>query len=358
VKHLIPAAVLLALCACGGGSAPPAPPTPPSYTWTLATDHAAYAGRDGAGIVVLNGAAYMLGGWRTVNEAESTPNFPETGDWGCCTTSEVWRSTDGVNWALLTVAPWTGRHMAGWVAFNGKLWVFGGDSNHGHYMRDAWSSPDGVNWTQEASDLPWGNRVLHYAVVFNDAVYVMGGQQLPESITPAPVPYPTTPTYYSDVWRSTDGTHWSKIGNMPAAVGMICGSVVFNGELWVVGGGQYGDDSLGTAGVATNNIWSTADGITWTVHATPAWSGKRYHNVLVYRNQLWVLAGMGADGGGYSNEVWHSSDGETWQQLPSTPWLARHAASAFVLDSALWFTDGTTDDGLEVNDLWQLAETP
>jgi hypothetical protein len=360
MKHLIPAAVAVALVACGGGSstAPIQPPTPTAYTWTLAHEHAAYAGRDGAGVVVLNNVAYMLGGWRTVNEAQSTPTFPETGDWGCCTTSEVWRSTDGATWTRIAVAPWEGRHMSGWVAFNGKLWVLGGDSNHGHYQLDAWSSPDGLHWTQEANDLPWGHRVLHYAVAYNSYVYVMGGQQLPEAITPAPSPYPTEPVYYSDVWRSSDGAHWTQVGSLPAATGMICGSVVFNGAIWVVGGGQYGDDSLGTSGIALNSVWSSTDGVNWTVHAPAPWSGKRYHNVLVFNGELWVLAGMGKDGGGYSNEVWHSADGETWTQLQGTPWSPRHAASAFVLDSALWFTDGTDDGGIEDNDIWQLAVQP
>lgn len=317
-------------------------------------EHAPYAGRDGAGMVELNGATYMLGGWRNTYEAQFTPDFPETGLWGCCTTSEVWRTTDGVSWEMLGNAPWEGRHMAGWVAFNGKLWVIGGDTNHAHYMHDVWNSPDGTHWTQVTNSLPWGDRVLHYTVAYNGFLYVMGGQQLPEAIHPPPVPYPTAPVYYSDVWRSADGVNWEQIGSMPAATGMICGSVVFNNAIWVIGGGQYGDDTLGTAGIATNAVWSTTDGINWTQHATPPWSGLRYHNVIVYDSAIWVLAGMGKDGGGYFNEVWYSRDGETWTQVESTPWLERHAASAFVLAGKLWLTDGTINSGYEVNDLWAI----
>jgi N-acetylneuraminic acid mutarotase len=302
----------------------------------------------------MNGTAYLLGGWRWASDPAN--GFPETGIDGCCTTSQVWKSTDGVTWTQLADAPWEGRHMAGWAALNGQIFVVGGDINHGHYQPNVWASPDGEHWTEIADALPFGDRALHYATAFNGALWVMGGQQMPALEVPQPVPYPIAPTYYDDVWRSTDGAHWEQVGTMPHALGMICGAAVFNGELWVIGGGTYGDDIQAVPGVAYNEVWSTADGEHWTEHASPPWSGRRYHNVAVYDGTLWVMAGNGKDGSpSYFNDVWYSADGETWVELPSTPWADRHAASVFVLNGQLFLTGGTDNSQISHNDVWALA---
>jgi hypothetical protein len=350
-----------ALSACGGGTAPtsqPSNPTPtpaPTYTWYQAATQAPFAGRDGAGLVAFSGKLWLLGGWRWASAPEA--NFPQTGLPGCCTTSEVWNSTDGVHWMLATVAPWEGRHMAGWVVFLGKLWVIGGDDNSGHYQPNVWNSSDGVNWSQVTSALPWGDRVLHYVVPFNGRLYVMGGQQLPAALNPIPNPYPTEPVNYADVWSSSDGITWQQVSSMPAALGMICGSVVFNNQLWVIGGGTYGDDTQGVAGTAYNEVWSTPDGVTWTQHMDAPWPARRYHNVVEFNSGLFVLAGIGDDGSSDKNDVYYSTDGESWQTLNapgSAPWVERHAASAAVFNGALWLTGGTDNGQIQHNDVWQL----
>lgn len=269
--------------------------------------------------------------------------------------SEVWSSGDGVNWRLEAVAPWEPRHMAGWVSYAGKLWVIGGDNNSGHYESDVWSSPDGIHWTQVTNAVPWAPRVLHYVVAFNGALYVIGGQQLFETLVPTPNPYPTEPVYYDDVWRSVDGANWEQVGVVPHAIGMICGSVVFNGALWVIGGGQYGDSGLGLVGPSFNEVWSTADGVSWTQHATATWGPRSYHNVLAFDGKLWVMAGDVQDSGSYLNDVWYSADGEQWTQLQSTPWVARHAASAAALNGTLYFTGGTDYGQSQHNDVWTLS---
>lgn len=361
------ALLLLLLTACSGSpgtdAAPPnglAGPAQPAvshvYAWANPVAQAAFAGRDGASALVLNGKAWLLGGWRVPNE--SSGNFIQTGIAGCCTTSEVWSSGDGLNWTLVTVAPWAARHMAGWVAFNGKLWVIGGDDNAGYYQSDVWSSSDGAHWTQVAASVPWAPRVLQYALAFDGRVWIMGGQQVPATLVPRPNPYPATPVYYSDVWTSFDGANWVRVGSLPHALGMICGAVVFQNQMWVIGGGTYGDDTQDAAGVPYNEVWSSSDGFNWTQHPNAPWPARRYHSVAVFDNQIWVMAGIGNDGQPDKNDVWHSPDGANWTQLPSTPWSERHAASAFVFNGSLYFTGGTDNGGIQHNEIWQLAIQP
>lgn len=79
------------------------------------------------------------------------------GSAGKSVTNEIWRSADGVTWTRVTpigtIFSPRDRHAA--VAFNNKLWVVGGWDEFpglggtGTRFNDVWSSPDGVNWTQQ-----------------------------------------------------------------------------------------------------------------------------------------------------------------------------------------------------------------
>jgi len=345
----------------------------PVYGWGNISAQAPFAGRDGAGLLVFQNKLWLLGGWNP-----DTTVFPKT------TTNEVWNSPDGKQWtqvkpntfgtsAFNPNTDWEGRHMAGWAVFQNKLWIIGGDSNQCHYQPNVWNSGDGVHWTQVASNVPWGNRVLFYTLVFNNKIWVMGGQTLDLDDCPGPQ---EPETLYNDVWSSSDGANWilvrpSTLGHtylnlakpQPreaptastwSARGVICGAVVFNGKMWLVGGGVYGTPS--TPEALYNDVWNSVDGVTWTrvINHAP-WNPRIYHDITVFDGHMWVLGGHGPDGGGNLADVWYSADGVNWTQLPYTPWLARHAASVAVFKDALWLTGGTTDqDGLQ-DDVWKLG---
>jgi hypothetical protein len=344
------------------------PPPTPAYGWGNVTVQAPFAPRDGAGMVVYQNKLWLLGGWNA-----DTTVFPNT------TSNEVWSSPDGKHWtqvkrntfgtsAFNPATDWEGRHMAGWAVFQNKLWIVGGDSNQCHYQPNVWNSSDGAHWTEVASDVPWGNRVLFYTLVFNNKLWVMGGQTLQLDDCPGPV-LPTQT--YNDVWTSSNGSSWTEVkaSSVDASRfcffcdraatdyswtprGVICGAVVFNGRMWLIGGGVYGTPT--TPDVLYNDVWSSADGMSWTraVNHAP-WNPRIYHDITVYDGKIWVIGGNAGNGGGNLNDVWYSSDGVNWKQLPNTPWLARHAASVAVLNSTLWMTGGTAYSGSQ-NDVWML----
>jgi hypothetical protein len=295
----------------------------------------------------------VLGGWNA-----DTTVFPKT------TNNEVWSSPDGKHWtqvkrntfgtsAFNPATDWEGRHMAGWIVFQNKLWIVGGDSNQCHYQPNVWNSTDGAHWTELASNVPWGNRVLFYTLVFKNKLWVMGGQTLQLDDCPGPA----APTQiYNDVWTSSDGANWSKVAAASEASwaprGVICGAVVFNGRMWLIGGGVYGTSS--TPDVAYNDVWNSADGVNWSrVIDHAPWDPRIYHDITVFDGHMWVLGGNAGNGGGNLDDVWYSSDGVHWKQLPNTPWLARHAASVAVLNGTLWLTGGTAYSGSQ-NDVWSL----
>ena len=94
----------------------------------------------------------------------------------------------GVNWTLATgAASWQGRMSPSSLVFQNKMWLMGGRYDFGTYFSDVWSSSDGVNWTQAIATAPW-NKWNHESVVFLNKMWVIGGQ--------------SSGTLPSDVWYS------------------------------------------------------------------------------------------------------------------------------------------------------------
>jgi hypothetical protein len=319
-----------------------------NYRWTEVTKKATFAPRDGAGALTYQGKMWLLGGWNPGDRM----HFPRI-----CN-NEVWNSRDGITWTLVkpntfldrTFDPtrdWEGRHTAGYVVFKNRMWIVGGDVNQGHYHDDVWNSTDGKTWTlvNKGKKVPWGPRALHYTVVHGDRIWVLGGQTVPQFAASGEV-------FYRDIWTSADGLSWEQIKPKEpfwSARGMIGGSAVFKGRVWVLGGGTYDTPKVKSRNFY-NDVWSTSDGVAWTRHVEQApWHPRQYHEVAVYDDRLWVMEGYHANGGN-RNDVWYCADGVNWYEVPKTPWRPRHAASVYVHDGALWMVAGNNMQ----SDVWKL----
>jgi len=258
--------------------------------------------------------------------------------------SEVWSSTDGATWTLENhQAPWEGRHTAGCVVHRGRMWIVGGDCNQHHYQNDVWSSADGVHWELANDHVPWAPRVLHYTLAFGGKIWVMGGQTLPQFA-------PADEVFYNDVWCSADGVTWQRVTEHAPWVprGMTGGGAVFQDRMWILGGGTY--DTLNTPNrLFYNDVWSSADGVHWERRLESApWEPRQYHDVAVFDDRMWVMEGWNQVN---RRDVWYSADGVTWHEVPDTPWAPRHAASVFVYDNALWMVAGNN----MFPDVWKLT---
>lgn len=312
---------------------PAAGSTPaPAYRWVQVTDRAPFPPRDGAGAAVFADKMWLLGGWNPSDKAY----FPHT-----CV-SDVWSSTDGATWTRLPDAPWEGRHTAGYVIHDQKMWIVGGDPIQHHYQSDVWNSADGVNWTRVADNVPWAPRVLHYTVAHAGRIWVLGGQTTPQFAAADEV-------FHNDVWSSRDGVTWERVmEHAPwSPRGMIGGSVVFQGRMWLIGGGTY-DTPQRPQRQFFGEVWSSADGQDWKCHtAQVPWHPRQYHETAAFDGHLWVLEGWNQAN---RNDVWYSEDGATWLELPNTPWAPRHAASVFVFHDALWLVAGNHFG----RDVWKL----
>jgi hypothetical protein len=73
--------------------------------------------------------------------------------------------------------------------------------------------------------------------------------------------------------------------------------------MWVIGGANMNG--------AKNDVWSSADGITWTqATASAPFTPRIKLAALTLNNQLCVVAG---DDGTRTHEIWCSPDGAQWR---------------------------------------------
>lgn len=302
-----------------------------TYSWSLVTANADFFPRDGAGTIIYDNKIWLMGGWN----GDSVPTR----------NSQVWNSTDGVNWTLINPdAPWPERHCAGWIVFQNKLWLVGGDGEV-----DVWNTTDGITWDLITDNAPWGPRYKPYILLFHDTIWLMGGFDYFDGN------YQT----YNDVWYSVDGANWVLAnGNCPwEPRGIIHGKVIFDGKVWILGGGLYGNPDPHNE-TYYNDIWCSSDCINWTeVNSNPPWVPRLHHNVAVFDNKIWVMDGHNRNYNipiyGYlRNDVWYSSDGISWTELTNTPWTPTHAASTFIWDSCLYLAAGYLR-----NEVWKLEST-
>lgn len=299
--------------------------------WILETQHAAWQPRDSSGELVFRDQLWILGGW--FDSFAAPPR-------------DVWSSADGREWKQTTSeAPWKYSDLSMTLTFKDRMWLMGGWYNgrlEGHgATSEVWSSTDGKDWTLEAS-AAWSPRIAAGTVVFKDRMWVLGG----------------TENYYfgdarslkNDVWSSADGRTWKQeTANAPWSPRAYHQAVVHQDRLWVMGGGNYVPEYH-----ASNDVWSSADGIHWEqAAASAAWSPRLWFSSVTWRDQMWVIGGWSNNPSRNWGDVWYSSDGSIWKQLESGhQWKERHEHSAYVFQDRLWIAGGHAQP--LNNEVWSL----
>ncbi|HVZ79174.1 MAG TPA: hypothetical protein VHE12_00075 [bacterium] len=258
---------------------------------------------------------------------------------------DIWNSVDGSQWNLSTPqAPFGPRWGQAGVVFDpttgsgtdGKLWVIGGWTSQG-VTHDVWSSADGVNWTRATSSAPFSARAFHQALVFNGQLWVLGGEDASNN-------------FFGDVWATSDGVNWQA---MPAAAFGPRAShqaVVFDAgagpQIWVFGGSTKVQVSGGFRNEDLNDIWTSTDGLQWTrVLAQAPFDMRTGFTVAAADGRLWVTGGRGEDGA-LNNDVWYSCDGAHWsKETEHAGFSPRQGASALVFNNGLWILGGLDNGG-------------
>lgn len=253
-------------------------------------------------------------------------------------------STDGITWTQsVQPASWTPRHEMPVVSHNGRIYVIGGDQNGPGYQNDvhSWSGDEADPWVPHGS-FPFLNRVGH--VAFSQGGYIWAG--LGQTITP----FTSAPTqFFNDLWRSADGVTW-ELYQDDAPVGFrgyISDVAQLNGETFLIGGGTYSTTDY-PARVYKNDVFAMKSDFSFRQPSIGRGSDltpMMYHNTVGWDGKLRSF-------GGWANadlqQCWSSPDGKVWTQ-GTPPWAARHAALAIVHNDSVYY--GT---GAYAQDMWRL----
>ncbi len=257
---------------------------------------------------------------------------------------------------------WTGRLRHKVVINNGKLWILGGFDYD--YQSDVWSSADGQKWIQVTKEAPWGIRRSDFgALALNNKIFVFGGYKLNSNWTVA--------TLQNDVWSSADGAHWTRINaGADWSARSSFGYTVYNNELWLAGGcTSLNPSTLGCAS-ASDEVWSSSDGIDWTLATNnPGWSERSLSKLLVHNDgnddRLFLIGGVDYPGGTANNvkDVWSSADGADWaEKTAAADFEARYLFDAFSYDfgdgQKIWLMGGREMDAgiTQHNDIWSSVD--
>jgi hypothetical protein len=284
--------------------------------WVLVNQQADWQARDSQGEFIYDDRMWILGGW-------FTPDVPNPRD--------VWKSPDGVQWTrTVEIAPWEHSDLSVALVFAGKMWFMGGRKLPGAgNSNKVWSSTDGAQWTLETDDPGWCPRVSPSFAVFRDRMWVMAGTENFYD--------DNDETLKNDVWSSADGREWRlETANAAWPKRTHAQAVVFNGKIWIMGGGRWHPET-----VPLNDVWCSEDGVNWTLVTEAApWDPRMWFSLVVYRDRMWVLGGWSREHGNFG-DVWYTQDGQNWAELKSDViWDARHEHSALVFQDKIWVAGG------------------
>ncbi len=185
-------------------------------TWELVNASPPWAKRYAPGGVVYDGKMWVMGGNRNGLH------------------NDVWCSTDGIDWQCVTEsAPWSPRQLFGNVVVkDGAMWVMGGGiTNYEPFRgyRDVWRSTDGEHWDLVTDHAPWDGRIWSECMVYRNRIFLLGG-------------FRAEPVWENreDVWYSANGKDWKQLKTdtqWPDRHELS--AYVHDGKLWVVAGNHW-----------------------------------------------------------------------------------------------------------------------
>ena len=123
--------------------------------------------------------------------------------------------------------------------------------------------------------------------------------------------------------------------------------VVYKDKIWVMGGVDAnghvispGDVDYGDSPYLSD-IWSSVDGKNWQLVLNEApWGNRRSIEVVDFKGKMWLMGGWGPEVG-YKNDVWSSKDGVNWKlETAHAAWPAREGHQLVVFQNKIWLLGG------------------
>lgn len=195
---------------------------------------------------------------------------------------EIYKTVDFKNWISISKqSNLPNRFFYHPFIFDNKIWIIGGEDKNTKYS-DIWNSTDGINWTKQKENLPFGKRSGSQIVFLDGKLYLLD----------------------NDVWNSTDGLNWQKVTDEIVKGEQIFGysAQVFDHKIWLLGCNRNGQFSSQVLYSSDGKNWQTQlapwlprGGIAATVHKSKIYmTGGKYggtpnHPDFRYDNDVWTL---------------------------------------------------------------------
>lgn len=218
------------------------------------------------------------------------------------------------------------------VVFKDKIWMIGGTSviddkisgiltwnGHPPVLNDIWCSTNGIDWEEVLPSANFSPRLGHSSVVFNDKIFVMGGED-------------ASGNYKNDIWSSNDGKNWGLVTDnaqfLPRAYHT---SFVFQNKIWVVGGRIKAEQEINGKGI--NDIWNSEDGMTWKlVTKNTEFNPCLKPSATVFKDTIFLYT---------QDKVWYSNDGILWKQAEDMETLPGFGATMTLFKKELLLIGGS-----------------
>ncbi|MBI5449126.1 hypothetical protein HY948_02300 [Candidatus Gottesmanbacteria bacterium] len=251
---------------------------------------------------------------------------------------QMW-TFDGSNWLVsntsgFILSPnYSSRNYAGFVNYKNKIYIVGGNAGPG-YHNDVWTY-DGTRWdhpfyntTEGDPNIRWSPRGGHATAVFNNRLWVLGGDTCSSSTGQCNFGFSTASILSNDVW-SYDGNSWVQSNGALWSPRSGHKAVTYKNKLWIIGG----KDRSGYL----NDVWSY-DGNLWTREAPAPWTARN-PIVTLFGGKIYVVGGLGT--GGTKYDTW-SFDGVTWKMENSGSWFSGVGYhTAITYNNNLWVFAGS-----------------
>lgn len=291
--------------------------------------------RDSQFSYVFNNELYMTGGLDATDTFTPFKNEPvyEKATYF----NDIWKTSDGINWSLITSSSTLPKlRSSSVVNFNGKLFLYNGWGPEVGMNNKIYTSVDGINWKIEKSDTNFIPREGQRMLVAKGKIYMFGG-----------VNY-FSREVFNDVWISDDGLNFSLLTKDAPWSGRWDHDVTFfKGKFFLVGGMNLNMDSF-------NDVWVSEDGIGWTLLTDNApWSERQGHVLISYKDMMYLVGGLDAKSNIGSGETWYSKNGVDWKKTDKTGnWTGREDHQVVVFNDRLILFGGMDSEWEWKNDIW------
>lgn len=288
-------------------------------TWTDVTESSSFASMDAStfhSVAVFNDKLFLIAPTSVSDLYGSTFSDAST---------NVYSSTDGLTFTLTTEELPTAAALYNVYTLADKMVITNGSSvSYGSLGQASKvlgaefyapalnslpvvTSTDGSTWVAEIDTLD--DKFKRYAatVEHEGTLYQIGGQNPTYVVDTVIAGEDTTVTatcLSADVWTSTDGITWTVIENALPSARFGASAVSFGGKIWLFGG----QTSLTET---TEEVLVSTDGSSWSVTTQiqlPAdYKGRAGHSVVVNEDELLIVGGYYAEMDSTNtniNDVW------------------------------------------------------